>query len=265
MKSKSKRTRKEEKMRYQLTFELNNEKFPLDYRRTIMSYIKNALSQHDKDTYQKYYHDKDPIVKPFTFSVYFNSPIFEKETIIIKDHTIKLNLSIQDYSLAIILYNSINHQRNIPFPIANNNMTLKNITMIPEDEIATNQITIKFMSPLVVRERKAQKDWYYFYSEESKFQEVLKQNLKEQLSISKIPLETIENFEIRAIQPKKTIIQFYEKKIEASVGTYVLKGDKDLLKFLYQCGMRKQALSRIRNVFNYQVKEVPNEKKNILK
>ncbi len=226
-------------MRYQLTFQLNTEEFPLDYRRTIMSYIKNALSKYDETTYQKYYHEKDPIMKPFTFSVYFNSPIFKDETIFVKDKMMKLNLSIQDYNLAITLYNSVNHQRNIPFPITNNVIILKNITMMPEDEITTNQITIKFMSPLVVRERKDKKDWYYSYSEDNKFKEILKQNLKEQLSISQIPLTTLEDFEIKAVQPKKTIIQFYEKKIETSVGTYILKGDKELLRFIYQCGMRK--------------------------
>ena len=252
-------------MRYQLTFQLNTEEFPLDYRRIIMSYIKNALSQYDQTTYQKYYHEKDPIMKPFTFSVYFSNPIFKNETILIKDKTIKLNLSIQDYSLSITLYNSINHQRNILFPIANNTITLKNITMIPEDEITTNQITIKFMSPLVVRERKDQKDWYYSYSEEGKFKEILKQNLKEQLSISQIPLEELEDFEIKAVQSKKAIIKFYEKKIETSVGTYILKGNKELLNFLYQCGMRKQAFSRLWDVFYYKVKEVPNEEKSILK
>ncbi len=226
-------------MRYQLTFQLNTEEFPLDYRRTIMSYIKNALSKYDETTYQKYYHEKDPIMKPFTFSVYFNSPIFKDETIFVKDKMMKLNLSIQDYNLAITLYNSVNHQRNVSFPITNNVITLKNITMMPEDEITTNQITIKFMSPLVVRERKDKKDWYYSYSEDNKFKEILKQNLKEQLSISQIPLTTLEDFEIKAVQPKKTIIQFYEKKIETSVGTYILKGDKELLRFIYQCGMRK--------------------------
>lgn len=226
-------------MRYQLTFQLNTEEFPLDYRRTIMSYIKNALSKYDETTYQKYYHEKDPIMKPFTFSAYFNSPIFKDETIFVKDKMMKLNLSIQDYNLAITLYNSVNHQRNVSFPITNNVITLKNITMMPEDEITTNQITIKFMSPLVVRERKDKKDWYYSYSEDNKFKEILKQNLKEQLSISQIPLTTLEDFEIKAVQPKKTIIQFYEKKIETSVGTYILKGDKQLLGFLYQCGMRK--------------------------
>ncbi len=224
-------------MRYQLTFELNNEKFPLDYRRTIMSYIKNALSQYNQTTYKKYYNEKDPIIKPFTFSIYFNAPIFEKENILINDKIIKLNISIQDYGLAISLYNSVNHQRNIPYPITNNAMTLRNICMIPEKEITSNLITIKFMSPLVVRERKDKKDWYYSYCEEGKFKEVLKQNIKEQLSISQIPLKTLETFEIEAVKTKKAIVKFYEKQIEVSLGTYILKGEKELLEFLYQCGM----------------------------
>lgn len=226
-------------MRYQLSFNLENGNFPLDYRRTIISFIKKALSDYDQITYEKYYHEKDPNKKPFTFSVYFHSPKFETDKILLMDKALEVNLSIADYSLAIILYNSINHQRYKSFPLANNKMTLNNIVMLPEPLITTEQVKIKFLSPLVVRERKGRKDWYYSYDAKDKFEETLKINLKEQLSITDIPRETVDTFQIEPIQPKKTVVRFYEKQIEVSLGTYLIKGDKDLLNFLYQCGIRK--------------------------
>lgn len=226
-------------MRYQLSFNLENENFPLDYRRTIISFIKKALSDYDQTTYEKYYHAKDPKKKPFTFSVYFHSSKFETDKILVMDKTLEVNLSIADYSLAIILYNSINHQRYKSFPLANNKMTLNNIVMLPEPLITTEQVKIKFLSPLVVRKRKDRKDWYYSYDAKDEFEKTLKINLKEQLSITDIPKETVDTFQIEPIQPKKTVVRFYEKQIEVSLGTYLIKGDKDLLNFLYQCGIRK--------------------------
>ncbi len=225
-------------MRYQLSFNLENERFPLDYRRTVISFIKKSLSEYDKETYENYYHEKDPKQKPFTFSIYFHNPKFETDKIILTDKSVELNISIADYSLAIIFYNSINHQRYKAFPLTNNTMTLKNITMLPEPLITTEQIKVKFMSPLVVRQRINNKDWYYSYSTKEKFEETLKMNIKEQLSITDIPTDIVNTFEIDTIQPKKAVVKFYEKQIEASLGTYWLKGDKRLLTFLYQCGMR---------------------------
>ena len=224
-------------MRYQLSFSLENEYFPLDYRRIILSFIKKALSEYDETTYEKYYHAKDPTKKPFTFSVYFYSSEFQKDKILVHKKSLEVSFSIADYSLAIMLYNSINHQRYKEFPIANNKMILNNIMMLPETQITTEQIKIKFLSPLIVRERVNEKDWYYSYCDGEKFEEILKINVKEQLETTNIPKETVDTLKLEPINPKKTVVKFYEKQMEASLGTYLLSGDKTLLNFLYQCGL----------------------------
>ena len=108
--------------------------------------------------------------------------------------------------------------------------------MLPEKKIDTEEITIKFMSPLVVRSHLEGKDYYYSYNDKE-FKDILKINIKQQLKISDIPEEMVENFDIAPINAKKVIVKFYEKKIETSTGIFKISGDKQLLKYLYDAGM----------------------------
>ena len=105
-----------------------------------------------------------------------------------------------------------------------------------EKQIDTEEITIKFMSPLVVRSHSKDKDYYYSYKDEQ-FKDVLKINIKQQLKITNISEELVDKLEINAIKPKKVIVKFYEKKIETSTGIFKISGDKELLKYLYDAGI----------------------------
>ena len=108
--------------------------------------------------------------------------------------------------------------------------------MMMEKEITSEKITIKFQSPLCVRERNDNKDYYYCY-ENDKFEEIIKINIKEQLKITDIKEEVINTFKITPVRPKKVVIKFYEKCLECSTGVFEISGDKELLKFLYQSGI----------------------------
>ena len=48
-----------------------------------------------------------------------------------------------------------------------NSWTLKNINIMHEKDIDQEEAVIKFMSPLVVRERIDKKDYYYSYSSDN--------------------------------------------------------------------------------------------------
>ena len=225
-----------EKMRLKLSMELENENLPIQYRRNVISFIKLSLSQYDEESYKKYYNNKDNIIKPYTFSVFFRYPQFKENIIIIKDRKIEINFSIAEYDAAIILYNAFNHQKNNKFSLDKNSWTLKNINIMHEKDIDQEEAVIKFMSPLVVRERIDKKDYYYSYSSDN-FLEQLKNNIKEQLKISKLSSEIVNGFNIEAVQAKKVIVKFYEKKIETSTGIFRITGDKQLLNYLYQAGI----------------------------
>lgn len=133
-------------MRYKLFFELENKEISIQYRKSILSFFKKSLSEYDMAKYEKLYHAKDPIIKPYTFAVFFRDSEFKENKIIVNSKEMELNISIADYEIAIILYNAFNHQRNKLFHLEHNSMTLKNIVLVPEKQINTDEVTIKFMS-----------------------------------------------------------------------------------------------------------------------
>lgn len=223
-------------MRIKLYFILENNKMPIDYRKSIISFIKLSLSEYSENEFKKYYNQKDNIIKPYAFSVFFRHPQISAQEIIVEDKQFEMNMTIENYETAIILYNAFNHQKCKKFSINQNSWTLQNIVLIPEKEIKDNKIVIKFQAPLCTRERIEKKDYYYSYEDE-KFEETLKMNVKEQLKITNIPLELVDTLKITPIKAKKVIIKFYEKQIECSTGIFVLEGDIELLSYLYKAGI----------------------------
>lgn len=223
-------------MKLKLSFNLENEHFPINYRECVLSFIKLSLSEYDVNYLKKFYNNKDRIIKPYTFSAFFKSPEFKENEIIINNKKLDINFSIADYEASIILYNAFNHQKNKKFSLNRNSWTLKNISMLMEKKIDSNEIIIKFMSPLVVRSRQNQKDFYYSF-EHKEFLDILKINIKEQLSITNFPENIVDTFSLEPVKAKKVIVKFYEKKMETSVGIFKMSGDKELLKYLYEAGV----------------------------
>lgn len=220
-------------MRFKLYFTLENSKMTIQYRKSIISYFKFSLSSYNEKYYKKFYNEKDNIIKSYTYSVYFKNPKIEGEVINIEDKKFEINISVADYETGIILYNSFNKQKYYKFPLNNNSWTLQNITMVMEKEITTENITIKFQSPLCVRGRQDVKDYYYSF-EHKEFEDILKINIKEQLKITDLPETIVDTFKITPINAKKIIIKFYEKQMECSTGIFNISGDKELLKYLYK-------------------------------
>ena len=46
-------------MRFKLYFELENEHFPIQYRKNILSFIKLSLTEYSEEYYKKLYNEKD--------------------------------------------------------------------------------------------------------------------------------------------------------------------------------------------------------------
>lgn len=223
-------------MRFKLYFKLEKEEIPIQYRKTIISFLKHCLEENNKEYYQKYYNEKDPIIKQYAFSAYYKQQKIDKDIIKLDDKKLEINITTSDYETGIVLYNSFNKQKGNKFSLNNNSMTLVNITMTKEKEISSDKIIVKFQAPLCVRSRDNNKDYYYSYQNE-KFEEILKINIKEQLKISDIPTEMVDTFSIKPINAKKVLIKFYEKCLECSTGTFELSGNKELLKYLYETGV----------------------------
>lgn len=194
------------------------------------------MQEYDNNLYNEIYNSNN--TKTFSFATILSRPTFNKEEITLKDNNFSIIFSAYNYVYALHLYNSFLEQKNKKFSLNKNSMTLNNMVMLPEEEISTNKINIKMLSPIITRNRNQEtlKDMYYSYEREE-FVECLKMNIKNQLKKENIDLSTLDGFEINPIQAKKIVIPVYEKMIESSIGIFCLEGKKELLNYLYKAGI----------------------------
>ncbi|WGS65321.1 CRISPR-associated endoribonuclease Cas6 [Marinitoga aeolica] len=220
-------------MRLKLIFNLKSNEIPKDYRRIFMSFIKKTLESYDKSIFEEYFRNKDPILKDYTFSVYFGKCKFE-ENIKIENENISMFLSTSSYKTGIHFYNAFINMKYKEFPIKNNILKLNNIIKLPEKNIYKNEIIIKTLSPIVIREHNKEKDKYYYFDEENAI-DILKNNIKYQYS--KLFKSENGELDIKVLDFKKTTILNYSKKIKSNLGILKIHGDKKILDFVYKSGI----------------------------
>ena len=242
-------------MRIKLHFELENNIIPNDYRALILSFIKNNLEKNFKESYKEIYKNK-PTMKFFTFSVYLPKPKIEKDKIELDKNYFNVLFSIYDNKQFIEFYNSFNSMINKDFegneenkkyfyPLKDNKMELKNITMENEKDILSDSVHIKFLSPLVLRkhkeitinEKRKGKDIYLDFNDNDFIEQLnysvsrLIKDLNLDGVNSNIKLEPYNNF------ARKTVVSFKDILINSSIGEYKLEGDRKLLNILYKTGI----------------------------
>jgi len=223
-------------MRLKLNFELETNKLNIQYRKSIISYIKHSLQEYDSKLYEEVYNANN--MKTFTFAPILPKAKFQEDEIILENNTIIIIFSAYDYLYALHLYNAFLAQKQKKFSLNRNSMTLKSIIMLKEKEINTNALNIRTLSPIITRNhnKETQKDMYYAYDIEE-FHQYLKINIQEQMKKEGLDTSLLEDFKIEPLNAKKVIIKLYEKKIETSIGEFRLEGKKELLDYLYKAGM----------------------------
>ncbi len=224
-------------MRFKMYFELEKPQIEVQYRKSIISYIKHALQEYDEKLYQEIYAENNK--KTFTWAAILSKPKFEQEIIQLQDNNFSILFSAYNYLYGLHLYNAFLAQQQKKFSLNQNSMLLKNIVMIPEKSINSDKIQVKMASPIICRNhnRETLKDMYYSF-ERPEFEKYIKINIEEQMKQENLDSSLLERFKITAINSKKTIIKLYEKKIEASIGQFQLEGNKQLLDYLYKAGIR---------------------------
>lgn len=237
-------------MRIKLHFELENNIIPKDYRILILSFIKYSLKKNFKESYKEIYESK-PIMKFFTFSVYLPKPKIEKDKIELDKNYFNAVFSIYDNKRFIEFYNSFNsmiiknENKEYSYPLKDNKMRLKNITMLNEKIISSNRAIIKFLSPLVLRkheeiainEKRKGKDIYFDFND-SDFNEQI--NYSVSRLIKDLKLNGVNsNIELKPYNnlARKTVVSFKNILINSSIGEYILEGDSELLNILYKTGI----------------------------
>lgn len=221
-------------MRFKLEFQIKNNTIPLDYRRGIVSYFKRCLINYNEEIFNLVY--GVGAKKDITFAPIFSIKNFSKENIELHNGNLKVFYSIEDTLLGIHIYNSLSKYINKEAPFfSKNTITLKNITSIDEKIISNNEVIFKLLSPMIIREQLDEnKSWYHTLDE--KGIEIWKKNIIFSLK-EKFPINELKKISIENINTKKTVVKFYKTNMVAILGTVKVKGDENILNFLYKRGL----------------------------
>lgn len=210
-------------MRIRLNFVLHKNELNIEYRKSIISFIKKSLSDVSDKYYEQFYSNKKQ--KPYTWSSYFDIESIS-DKFYLKNNNLYINFSVDDTKLGYLFTNIFLNQRKKSFKLSGDNlMTLISVNEKNENIIRQNNIICKTLSPLVVikqDEKYNYKTNYFLNYEDTDFSKVFKEKT---------------NCEIVPIQCKKQIVQHYNIKFPVTSGIFLIKGDiKDLQK-LYNCGI----------------------------
>ncbi len=223
-------------MRLSLNIRFENNLIPLDYRRLFLSVQKHALETVNKERYLSLYGKGEHGIKPFTFYSYLPQAEFTDESIILSEPCCRLFISTSDYALGIDLYNGLLKMKKEVYPAGkSNSLKIEDISLLNGRTIFSDRVIIKMLSPLVVRKHeKGIKDRYFVFGEDG-FDETFKQNILSEMKA--FGLEEHEVPELIKIDTKKVVVKSFGTRIPSTLGRFVLKGDKEVLNMLYQCGM----------------------------
>lgn len=224
-------------MRLRLILKADSREFPLDYRRKIIHFIKNALKSYDGNLYNRMYSFNR--VKEFTFSVFFKDGKILKDKILLgEEKEITVFISIGDPVIAVSFCNAFMKQKFIKLNTNDCSLTLTSINLLKTSQIKSNKILIKLLSPLVLQVHNATSDYYYSIEHEN-FLDIAKEVIGNQFE--KLGYKELFNKDEFSIEPtkntRKTVVKFYEKQLECTIGELILIGKPEVLEFLYLYGM----------------------------
>ena len=121
---------------------------PSDYRRHLLSLIKEALKRSGSDGasfYERFYDNNT--TKPFTFSAYF--PLQHGK---LNGDFFSFFFSTNDYEFLMRVYNGlIDIDKAGNFQLFNSQIKIKKIFLLPEKGFTKNVATFKTLSPFLVR------------------------------------------------------------------------------------------------------------------
>lgn len=226
-------------MRLQITCSLENERISINYRRSCLSLIKTAIWKQDQQRFNELFDQNTQ--KYYTWSVYLKKSIFVKEEIIVPNKELIFNFSTGDAETAVLFQNAFSNLIDEEVPFGENIVTVQSVVPISQPMIRGSAAIFRTVSPIVARDhdRETKKDWFYSVSQnEGAFLKTLKTNTfyKWENFYGDSLKQDLEALVFTPINMKKTVVQHYEKYIEASIGTFKLEGKPYLLNLFLNSG-----------------------------
>lgn len=220
-------------------FKLDHPYLEKAYQSTFYSFLKQVLEEEDNEKYLELFGKKDAKIKKFCFYVRMMNPVFQDDLIQFENSIVEMHFRNFDKIELYQFYNAFlsSFKKHRVFPMHLNEARIVRVKLRPLDEIQENTLYIKFLSPMVVKEHFKESNRIIYYTfQNSDFINKLKkviQNTYEALGYSFL----MDDFKLIPVNPKKTVVSIYGIQIPVSIGSYILKGNKDLLNFLYLKGM----------------------------
>lgn len=223
-------------MKYKVKLELSKNEIRKDYRRTIISFFKNAISRYmGGEFYDSLYND-GARKKSMVWSIRFSNPKFEGNIIKLEDREVEITLKFADAETALVYYSSLLEEKGNKFPVGGDNyIVLKSIRMVRDPEIASDLAVFKIMSPLCLKMHIGDngKDWFYSYGD-SDFALELQKKLEEDLPYMKDEVAKVRyNFD----GLRKAVIEEYGIKIPCTIGTFIMQGHPKVLNHVLKNGI----------------------------
>ena len=227
-------------MRFKLDFITGQSELNADYRRYVLSFIKNALSQSvNGNLLDRYYTDTH--TKDFFFTMIVSKPRFTKEKFQFADNKFSLVFSTDDgKQTGMYLMLAFLNQKNRKYPAEEGNfIMLKNIVQLDQKEI--RGMTVRFTtmpgSSLVVREhdRDSNKDIYYSCEDEG-YPEKLEQALKTQAEMAGFSETSVGSIRLHCVTGRKVVVKHYGIYLDATIADFTVSGENRILQYFYQNG-----------------------------
>lgn len=224
-------------MKFMAEFALAEEMIPMDWRRCILSFLKRCLSEANGGKYLEEYYGPAK-EKPFCFSVVFEQPVFLNDTIEVKGKKLRLVVSTADSKTGFILFSAVTSQKSKVFPLPQGNkMQMIRIIQLQEQQVNSNRVLVKMLEPLCIRKHNKETNRDHYYStKQEEFQLECKKVLKNQLMTAGFS-EEVSNVTMTPVNTKTVIVKFYGINVEASLGDFIMEGDKAVLNYLLKSGM----------------------------
>ena len=220
-------------MKYVVKLRLEQPNFKSDYRRTVISFFKYAISKYMDGEFYDFLYNSGANQKSLVWSIRFTEPKFSGKNMELGGTEVEMTLKMSDAQTALVYYSALLEMKGKAFPVGEGNAwILEQIKMVREEKITQPFAMFKVLSPICLKEREEKEQ--YLSVEDENFLEEMKRKLRESLPQLSKEIEELKG-DFRGL--RKTIVRAYGMKIPASVGTFALAGDIQILQYILSSGV----------------------------
>ncbi|AEI14616.1 CRISPR-associated protein Cas6 [Flexistipes sinusarabici DSM 4947] len=229
------------RLTYWLKFAKGDNKIRTEYRRDVLRYIKNSLSEYAPEIYEKYYaNKKENQPKPFTFSVSFSiaeKPNSRNDYFILENDSLKIHFSFADYTFGMTVYNALLQEKNEAKIFGDAVQKIEHINLEKDKKIDDSTTVFKTLSPILVRDLHNGKGKGFIDSNHKNFSGNLTKNITHLANHFLQETNISENeISVEPVKMKSDIINHYGGEI-GNTGIIKISAPGEILQLIYDAGL----------------------------